>query len=78
VPIVQKDGWASGSSRPGAENLVPTGAQTPNRQPLKESLCRSQLKTITVDVFSYAHRTVLSANLHEPASQSERLEVLTK
>ena len=59
VPIVQKDGWAS---RPGEENLVPTGAQTPNRQPLSESLYRPQLKTITVKVFSYAHKIVLSAS----------------
>jgi len=62
VSLVQKDGWASGSARPGAANLVPTGAQTPNHQPLSESLYRPQLKMITVDVSSYAHKIVLSAN----------------
>ena len=62
MPIVQKDGWASRPARPGEENLVPAGAQTPNRQPLSESLYRPQLKTITVKVFSYAHKIVLSAS----------------
>ena len=61
VPIVQKDGRASAPARPGEENLVLTGAQTPKHQPLSESLYRHQLKTITLEVFSYAHKVVLSA-----------------
>jgi len=78
VPIEQKDGWTSGPARPGEENLVPASAQTPNLQPLSESLYRLQLKTITVEVFSYADKTVLSASWNETALLSVRLEVLTK
>lgn len=62
VPIVRKDGWASGLARPGEENLVPTGAQSPNRQPLSELLYRPQLKMITVEAFSYAKKIFLSAS----------------
>lgn len=48
VPIAQKDGRASGPARPGEENLVPTGVQTPNHQLLSESLYRLQLKKFSV------------------------------
>jgi hypothetical protein len=62
VPILQKDGWALGPVRPGEENLVPTGVQTPKRQPLSQSLYRPQLQKITLEVFSYEHKIALSAN----------------
>jgi hypothetical protein len=31
VPIVQEAGWATGPVWTGAENLAPTGIQTPDR-----------------------------------------------
>jgi hypothetical protein len=40
VPIVQEAGWASGPMWTGAENLAPTGVQTPARPARSESLYR--------------------------------------
>jgi len=38
VPIVQEAGWASGPVWTGAENLVPTGIQSPDRPARSQSL----------------------------------------
>jgi len=40
VPIVQKGGWAPGLVCTGAENLVPTGIQSPDRPARNQSLYR--------------------------------------
>ena len=40
VPIVQEAGWAPGPAWQGAENLAPTGVQSPDRPARSESLYR--------------------------------------
>ena len=40
VPIVQEAGWAPGPVWTGAENLDPTGIQSPDRPARSESLYR--------------------------------------
>ena len=38
VPILQEAGWASGPVRTGAENLAPTGIQSPDCPAHRQSL----------------------------------------
>ena len=45
VPIVQEAGWASGSVCTGAENLAPTGIQSPDRPARSQSLYRLRYPT---------------------------------
>ena len=40
VPIVQEAGWAPGPVWTSAENLVPTGIQSPDRPACSQSLFR--------------------------------------
>jgi len=40
VPILQEDGWAPGPVWIGAENLAPTGIQSPDLPPRSELLYR--------------------------------------
>ena len=40
VPILQEDGWVPGPVWTGAENLAPTGIQSPDRSARSQSLYR--------------------------------------
>jgi hypothetical protein len=47
VPIVQETGWAPGPVWTGAENLAPTGIQSPDRPARSQSLYRLSYPALT-------------------------------
>jgi len=47
VPIVQEAGWAPGPVWTGAENLTPTGIQSPDRPARSQSLYRLSYRAHT-------------------------------
>jgi len=47
VPIVQEAGWAPGPVWTGAENLAPTGIQSPDRPARSQSLYQLNFPTHT-------------------------------
>ena len=60
VPIVQEDGWATGSVWTGAENLAPTGIRPLDRPACSESLylATTGYKTGLVDSYKPGQKEI--------------------
>jgi hypothetical protein len=66
VPIVQEAGWATGLVWTGAENLAPTGIQSPDYPACSQSLHRLSYLTHTYNKYLKinSHLTENTQNLH--------------